>query len=70
MNFNAAAHEQKSGCSIDKEMGHVAVISWSPTMKWPKNRTVTAGVNKQKEDCPELTTMLSSFMSLLPLSRV
>lgn len=44
--------------------GHFAVISWSPTMKWPKNSTVTAQVNKKKEDCPLLTTVLSLSVSL------
>lgn len=59
------------GSSVAREIGHLAVISWSPTMKWPKNSTVTAGVNIKKEDCPQLTTALSCSVSLpLTLSLV
>lgn len=42
--------------------GHFAVISRSPTMKWPKNST--AGVKKKREGCPQQTMERSLSVSL------
>ncbi len=50
MNLKKLAGEQKRGLresiSVAGLKGDFAVISWSPTMKWPTNSIFTTGVNK------------------------